>query len=473
MVVFYVFTLSVTVATVTGNAYPLSTTKTILPKMFWGECQTEREDNLFSTAVAIPVPYLSNCTLREKAHGLPHFSGLKTHQIDVSAMARRTYQPRRECLTILPTNTKWNTYRIVIILLVLALDFNGSVVVRAKLLAAVILPHGDFAYDPTLLPTSHPGRPIADRLASTSRAVGHWLVQKNVAPDVLFFSTPHGIALSNDFALYLGSMASGTARIGKDLRNASFIPYNVRIANVTLAPTMVADLIHYLRVLRQQNVSGVSTSPDDADDVPLHWAEVIPLSFLDSNKKGSVVGREQSALRKSHRRRRLPTGAGKTRQHLIWSHPLQRYNAAPAMVPELLHVGCLLRTWLEQRPETFAVVVSADLSHTHRQDGPYGYSNTSIAFDAALVEWASGNPCRNQAALLERARHLQAGAKSCGYTGLVLLHGILCSSNENWESQSPHNSQLWESKVWANGNATYFGMMAVSIAKNFEDISSP
>lgn len=70
MVVFYVFTLSVTVATVTGNAYPLSTTKTILPKMFWGECQTEREDNLFSTAVAIPVPYLSNCTLREKAHGL-------------------------------------------------------------------------------------------------------------------------------------------------------------------------------------------------------------------------------------------------------------------------------------------------------------------------------------------------------------------------------------------------------------------
>jgi aromatic ring-opening dioxygenase LigB subunit len=215
-------------------------------------------------------------------------------------------------------------------LLVLALDFNGSVVVRAKLLAAVILPHGDFAYDPTLLPASHPGRPIADRLANASRAVSHWLVQKNVAPDVLFFSTPHGIALSNDFALYLGSMASGTARIGKDLRNASFIPYNVRIANVTLAPTMVADLIHYLRVLRQQNVSGVSTSPDDADDVPLHWAEVIPLSFLDSNKKGSVVGREQSALRKSHRRRRLPAGAGKTRQHLIWSHPLRRYNAAPA-----------------------------------------------------------------------------------------------------------------------------------------------
>jgi hypothetical protein len=119
MVVFYVFALSVTVATVTENVYPLSTTKTILPKMFWGECQTEGEDYLFSTAVAIPVPYLSKCTSREKVavctayvtaerawQRKPHFSGLKTHQIDVSAMARRTYQPRRECLTLLPTNTK-------------------------------------------------------------------------------------------------------------------------------------------------------------------------------------------------------------------------------------------------------------------------------------------------------------------------------------------------------------------------------
>ena len=36
---------------------------------------------------------------------------------------------------------------------------------------------------------------------------------------------------------------------------------------------------------------------------------------------------------------------------------------------------------LEESPQRIAVIISADLAHTHKADGPYGYSNASQPFD--------------------------------------------------------------------------------------------
>jgi aromatic ring-opening dioxygenase LigB subunit len=80
----------------------------------------------------------------------------------------------------------------------------------------------------------------------------------------------------------------------------------------------------------------------------LRWGEVIPLLIIDNAESTS-------------------------RRHIILSHPLRRYTESPDMIPELLWLGRSLLEWAKSRPERIVMVISADLSHTHRPDGPYGY----------------------------------------------------------------------------------------------------
>jgi aromatic ring-opening dioxygenase LigB subunit len=147
------------------------------------------------------------------------------------------------------------------------------------------------------------------------------------------------------------------------------------------------------------------------------------------------------------------------------------------MVDELLQVGQRLFQWMETRSERIAVLVSADLSHTHRIDGPYGYSPASQQFDTAVAKWASNNPCskNNTHALLHVATSLQPKALSCGFTGMIILHGMLCNdeitsntgttSTTTTSSSSPSSMHLWKSHVYAAHNVTYYGMMAVGIVR--------
>ena len=51
-------------------------------------------------------------------------------------------------------------------------------------------------------------------------------------------------------------------------------------------------------------------------------------------------------------------------------------------IPMCISAGTELYALLEPLKEKVAVVISADLAHTHLQSGPYGYSNASEPFDA-------------------------------------------------------------------------------------------
>jgi aromatic ring-opening dioxygenase LigB subunit len=128
------------------------------------------------------------------------------------------------------------------------------------------------------------------------------------------------------------------------------------------------------------------------------------------------------------------------------------------MVDELLHLGRRLFQWMEGQPLVrWGVLVSADLAHTHRADGPYGYSEAAVPFDAAIGRWAQ-NPCVHGRALLDRAAHLQPAALSCGFTGMVLLHGMMCGPLTQWHTQ-----------VLANQNVTYYGMMATVLQRQHSE----
>ncbi|CAB9499515.1 expressed unknown protein [Seminavis robusta] len=322
----------------------------------------------------------------------------------------------------------------------------------SKLGAALILPHGDVALDPSNLSPGTAARKAGDTIAKGARQAARWFAtgknssspQKTTGTesrdfDLIFLSTPHGIQLTHDYGIYLGPHASGSINITGD--NSSHAPYTVTMPPIDLDTALSLDLI--MQLTEQQSTSGkpipvegIATSADGAKDLPLEWAEIIPLKLLP----------EPHAFK-----------------YLIWSYPLRRYTESPSMVEELLIIGAAIRSWMEALPLNIGVIISGDMSHTHEATGPYGYSNASAPFDHAVGHWAS-NPCQNSDSLLQTARSLQPNGKSCGFTGFVLLHAMLCGGSTG-ETFDPLDSD----NVWVNRNATYYGMMAVTFDSKGND----
>jgi aromatic ring-opening dioxygenase LigB subunit len=333
-----------------------------------------------------------------------------------------------------------SSFAVIIALGLVAATLNRVMTpVHARIEGAVILPHGDAAYDPTIHEKGTPGRQAANAISAGAHQAEEWLSTKFSSDTTVFLSTPHGIALSNEFGVFLNAAASGRAEIGKDLHDKHHDSYTILIPPITLNRNLSQSL---LEMLKGENVTGISL-PDEPADV-LRWAEVIPTLLI----PGSI-----------------------DIEHVIWTHPLRRYDMAPAMVPELLRVGNMLGEWMEEIDHDFLLVMSGDMSHTHQPDGPYGYSNTSPIMDEALGRWANGNLCDNADHLLVTASSLQNQALSCGFTGFVLLHGMLCGENgtTSGDGLPKQNKAAWNSTVLVNRNATYFGMMAATLARR-EDV---
>lgn len=243
-------------------------------------------------------------------------------------------------------------------------------------------------------------------------------MMQELDPDLVFLSTPHGLRLSRDFGVAVSPFALGSATIGQDTQSTNET-YTLTTPRVPLDSETSSSLVGKLKGF---NVSAIEVPPGSL--YPLGWAEVIPLMVL-------------------------PTLPNRT---LLWSHPIRRYNESQSMIPELLELGRGIRKFLDELPLRVVVLISGDLAHTHRPDGPYGYSSTSSLFDTAVGHWAS-DPCHNAHYLLETARDLVPSALSCAFTGLVLLHGML-----------PCDTQVVVSSVQVNTNVTYFGMMVANMS---------
>jgi len=350
-----------------------------------------------------------------------------------------------------------------LLLLLLGGTRRPGVLCAAKLQAALILPHGDAAWDPFTIPsTDKEARAAALEIAQAARTGAAWFAiaaaqQQQTVLDVIVLISPHGVALSNDFGVYWNAAAGGRAEIGSDNQNHDntnySTTYTVTLPFVPLAPALSRQLVEALQ--HQNNVTGIQfpeTNIPGTVPMVLSWAEVIPLLLLDTAKSENSNQQQQQ-------------------QHLIWTQPLRRFDhPARRVISELLQLGQRLGDWMDgddQQGTNFGVLVSGDLSHTHRADGPYGYSAAAAALDRALGAWASGDPCcsTNANALLVTAAALQDEALSCGFTGFVLLHGMLCRNNRN-------DQQQWKSDVLVNRNATYFGMMVANLSRTTTTTSS-
>lgn len=279
-----------------------------------------------------------------------------------------------------------------------------------------MLPHGGVALDPKNFNTTNSTeRHEALLLHEACLKVGQDIAL--LQPDVIFLSTPHGIADYRNFILYLNSEGSGFG----DADNCLQPPCRYFL-NVTMHGDIarhVMDVFGYDR-----NVSGLSGfgPVGNTEAFPLRWGEVIPLLFVKNISNSQVV---------------------------IISQPTRRYTDDVGMISELLRLGGDLYDYLESRKERIAVVISADLAHTHKASGPYGYSNASEPFDLAVGKWAAS---LDSISLLKTAANLVDRALSCGYTGLVMLHGML--------SRLPLSS--WQPHLYGNYHPSYYGMMAAS-----------
>ena len=313
--------------------------------------------------------------------------------------------------------------RATLLLQLLLLVMRESAVCRGVLLGGSVLPHGDFAWLPSLLPAGSANRSRAEAVRAGAQAVAARIAA--ASPDVVLVIAPHAAALSIAYAVYGNSGAAGTAALGGDLHNSSvpLVPLSVAAAG---APALAARLAG---ALAGSNVT-LLTFWGDSEAAPLRWSEVVPLAFLGALVNGSAA---RTAV-------------------AVWSQPASRLACAACLVPQLLALGGALAAQLAAAPERVWLLASADLAHTHPAAvNPYP-PNASAAgtFDAAAGEWAAA---LDADALLRRAGAVVDDALSCGFTGMVLLHAALAAA--------PGGLRAWTPRLEAPPVApTYYGMLA-------------
>lgn len=261
---------------------------------------------------------------------------------------------------------------------------------------AGVLPHGDFVLAPELLPSGTPGRRAAEALRTAAAELGVSVSKAKL--DVLVLVSPHAVADASRLAALAGTAAAGGAFLGQDLHNASAPGVNVSWAG-PLDAGATAGLVEALG-----EAGGAATQLSafgGAYPFQLGWGEVVPLRLLERGLKAGEALPPLVVLS-------LPTSR------------LQRSGAA--LVPELLRLGAVLGGWAQRAPGNIGLLVSGDLAHTFRADGPYGFSEAAAPFDDAVARWAA---TLDGEALLTVAAALVPDALSCGFPGLVLMHAAL------------------------------------------------
>ena len=324
----------------------------------------------------------------------------------------------------------------------------GPRLARSVVVGAAVIPHGDFAFDPSLVHNANGSL----ELHKAAQKVGAWV--RSLRPDAIVLTTPHGMELTDDFLVYQNSNLTGCAEVGGDLHNASAPTYSV-CAKYRGDPQLAAGLVSAASQQRL-NVTGVLGFADSVA-LPVSWGEIIPLSFVQNGTEGPAL--------------------------VAVSVPTRRYNFSAEMVPELASLG---RTWgsvLAASPKRIAVVISSDLAHTHLASGPYGFCKCAEPFDMSVGEWA--RTMRSDAIRVDAKNFQQKGAESCGFTGLVFLDGVLdtvarggvavglgTGPGSVLSKEEPHlntnaTNTNWSSELLANAHPTYYGMAVARFGPTF------
>ncbi|NHJ49783.1 MAG: hypothetical protein FK733_18470 [Asgard group archaeon] len=266
------------------------------------------------------------------------------------------------------------------------------------IVGAFILPHGAMVLD-----EKKAKKQQAIELHKAMKQITQQI--KDLKPDIIFLTSPHGISHSNDFGIYLNKAASCSAEWNGDYGNYSCeIPIDQKLSE---------ELLEYL-LDKETAISGV-VAYAPGFNIPLRWGEAVPLWFL----------------------RDIPSS------FIIMSQPLKRYDMAKELIPETLTLGNDLRIFFENLEKRTVIVISADLAHTHQEEGPYGFDESASIFDDLIGKWAN---TLNDKILLKQVVPKLNKAKVCGYIGFIMLQGMLGKLD-------------FTPQLIVNQAPTYYGMM--------------
>jgi len=266
---------------------------------------------------------------------------------------------------------------------------------------AFILPHGSMILDPKKKGLPKEAKELHKAMIDATLAI------EKLKPDLIFMTSPHGIALSNDFGIYLNKGGIGSAEWNNE--------YNEYIVEVDIDQEIANKLLEYL-LEKETAVTGIAAYTPGVE-INLRWGDAVPFWFL----------RNLSSKPK----------------YVLLSQPLRRHDQTEELIPETLCLGNDLRIFFEELEKKVVIIISADMGHTHDKDGPYGFSEDAAPFDALMEEWAS---TLDSKLLLKKAVPKLDQALCCGYIGFVLLQGLL-------------EKLKFKPEVTSRSAPTYYGMM--------------
>jgi len=295
-----------------------------------------------------------------------------------------------------------------------------SFLVNGRVVLAAVLPHGDYAFEPSLIGFAHG----SSRLHDAAYRLGAEI--DALQPDLIFLSTPHGLIDGTNFLFYSNSDAEGHADVGT---------YRVSVS-LQVDRAKVRQVVDHLRKSSVTNVSTLSAFVNK-EPLPLRWGEVLPLLYAE----GTFRHRRPSAI--------------------LMSQPSRRSTEAVAMIPELRRLGAALFRVFDPWKERVVVLASADLAHTHLPSGPYGFSPAADPFDTACGKWAA--TLHSETLIVTAARHALAIARR-GLKAFWELStptsfsGVLAGLLHAARSRGP-----WRSELLAIGHPSYYGMMVAQM----------
>lgn len=230
---------------------------------------------------------------------------------------------------------------------------------------------------------------------------------ESTSPDVVIVLTPHNVHVSGALAVVVAGCAAG------DLEGAA--------EPVALTCDVDRDLAAgILREFARRAVPAVGISfggnDPEAAVMPLDWGSLIPLWYLGGRRDPPV-----------------PAVIVAPARDLSW--PLH-VTAGGAIADVVRAAG-----------KRVALVASADHSHVHSADGPYGDHPAAAVFDARVLEALRSDDLGR---LLELPPQLIEDAKPDSLWQLLMLHGALGDG--------------WHAELLSYEAPTYYGMLCAAYA---------
>ncbi len=247
------------------------------------------------------------------------------------------------------------------------------------------------------------------------------LVQEDIkknCPNFFILFTPHGLAADESFLIYRNQILRGYyPRLVDSNVDGNEIKEVLKIESDI---SMIDKLFSHLKE-KKTDISNITLGSPQFPGT-LAWGELVPMYYL----------------HKSCPRTKL----------IAISLPKKRYNALQ-FKQELLHIGHHIADFCSSNLETFSLILSGDLAHTHKTNSSFRYSEYAKEFDNLIIKWIQ---TLDENILLSYAYDIVDEAKVCGLSTLTIFQGV----NEflSKKTEKPYFS----SHLYSYAVPTYFGM---------------